>query len=295
MLKINLSDGLGDEEQDSGEETAVREPAETLEGTYEEEPEEPKKKSRNIQPPDKTRVLILLGLLAVATLFYFQKDMILGLFGGGEEPIPQVQAPPPPPPPPPPEEPPPEPDPTFVALNGISGVVPDRAWLSSVTISHDGSFDLKGISFSHAAMNTMTVSLETLGGIISKTIPPPSKSAEIVYNFSIQGKLRDIAVPEILDVIPTDTLVQLAETVKSKGADLGVTFTSLPQAGKTYTEKDLPFSLVGTFEGLKKTVALLCPDGGDVKVYRIVISPDAPGRSFDRVKAAFALRKTSSI
>ena len=294
MLKINLSDGHGDEKKNSGEETLVREQAVTMEGSNEEEPEKPKKKSRRIQPPDKTRILILLGLLVIATLFYFQKEMILGLLGGGNEPLPQVQAPPPPSPPPPQpvEEPPAEPDPTFVALNGISGVVPERAWLSSVTILHDGSFDLKGISFSHAAMNTMAASLETLGVIASKTIPPSSKSAETVYNFRVQGKLRDIAAP---DAIPTDVLVQLSETVKSRGADLGVKFSSLPKAGKTYTEEDLPFSLVGSFEGLKKTVALLCPDGGDVKVYRIIISPAAPGRAFDRVKAAFALRKTSSI
>jgi len=302
MLKINLSDELKDKSEETADETFAETAdetvsdrgAETINDSYEEASEEIVKKT--VSRRNQTRLFILLAVLALSALVYFQKDTILGLFRGKEEILETVAAPPPPSPSPPePDVVPEEPDPTFVALSGISEVVPARVWLSSTVIMYDGTFEIKGIAFSHAAVNSMIASLGNAGEIKSWAVPKKSKSSESVYNFTISGVFSDIAVPEILDIIPADKLVPIADAVNSRSKEYGVSFTRMPKTGQTYAERDLPFVLEGSYEGLKKVISALCPEGGDVKVYRLVINPASPGRAFDRIRASFALRTVSSI
>lgn len=300
MLKINLSDELKDKSEETADETSAETAgetvadsgAETVSDSYNEASEEIAEKT--VSRRNQTRPLILLAVLALSALVYFQKDTILGLFGSKEEIIETITAPPPPPPPET-EVVPEEPDPTFVALSGISEVVPARIWLSSTVIMYDGSFEIKGIAFLHEAVNSMIASLGKAGEIKSWAVPKKSNSSESVYNFTISGVFSNITVPEILDIIPADKLVPLADAVNSRSKEYGVSFTRMPKTGQTYTERDLPFVLEGSYEGLKKVIAALCPEGGDVKVYRLVINPASPGRAFDRIRASFALRTVSSI
>ena len=312
MLKINLSDEEGGGEKTPEEqktiikkqentpvEAAPEEPAEVSE---EKPAKEPKVKEKKPGGPKFTvgkidrRTLVLLLLLATVAAVYLNRDMIMGLTGGGE-PVETVQAPPPPPPPPQPEpEPAPtEPDPAFVALNAIGGTMPARVWLSNVSMRYDGTYSIKGIGFTHDAVLGFIDGLSKIGTVSSQTVPPKQQSAEAVYNFSVIGTLGGISVPEILDLIPVDRLTQRAGPLKDRAAEYGVTFTSLPAVGKTLGENDLPFSLVGSYEGLKKVIGDLCPEGGNVRVYHMVISPAAPGRVFDRVSSSFSIRTASSI
>ena len=293
MLKINLSDELKDKSEETADETVADSGADTVSDSYEEASEEIVEKSESRR--NQVRPLILLAVLALSALVYFQKDTILGLFEGKEEIIEIVAAPPPPPPPPGLEVVPEEPDPTFVALSGISEVIPAKVWLSSTVIMYDGSFEIKGIAFSHAAVNSMIASLGNAGEVKSWAVPKLSKSSEAVYNFTISGVFSDITIPEILDIIPADKLVPMVDAVNSRSKEYGVSFTRMPKTGQTYTERDLPFVLEGSYDGLKKVIAALCPEGGDVKVYRLVINPSSPGRAFDRIRASFALRTVSSI
>ncbi|MBT4485271.1 MAG: PilN domain-containing protein [Candidatus Latescibacteria bacterium] len=291
MLKINLSDK--EEVSPAADEEAADQ---TLSGETQEQPLEGVEKvvRKTKKTINHTRPLVMLLLLALVALVYFRKDEFLSLLGGKQEEIVQVEAPPPPPPPEP-EVVAEEPDPTFVVLNGLSETVPVKVWLSSAVIMFDGSYEIKGIAFSHAAINTMITSLEPKGNINSKLIPKKAGTPEAVYNFAVSGKLNEINVPEILDIIPTNNLVALADGIKGRSEEFGVRFTRLPESGKTYSEKDIPFSLEGSYEGLKKVIAELCPEGDNVKVYRLIISPSSPGRAFDYIKASFSLRTVSSI
>ena len=167
--------------------------------------------------------------------------------------------------------------------------------MSSTVIMYDGTYEIKGIAFSHAAINSMITSLKRTGKVTSQHIPKKSKSSETVYNFSISGVLSDITVPEILDVIPADKLVTLADEVKGRSREYGVTFTRLPKSGETYSEKALPFLLEGSYEGLERVIDELYSAGSDVKVYRLIINPASPGKAFGMIKAAFSLRTVSSI
>jgi len=297
MLKINLSDEQDDSRNENNavpEETAAESSdAETISAAREEPQEEtvePVKPRGNRAP-----ILVLVALIAAVVLVYTQKDTILGLFSTEEEPVEQVTSPPPPVAQPEPEPEPEEPDPTFVALNSISDAVPPRVWLSSMVIMYDGGYEIKGMAFSHNAILTLAGTLEKQGALTTRGIPKKAKSSETVYSFTLAGKLGSIAVPEILDAIGADRLVPLAESIKTKGKDYNVTFLRLPKPGQEYTEKDLPFSLEGSYGGLKQVVADLCPEGGDTKVYRIIVSPAAPGRVFDKVRASFSLRTVSAI
>lgn len=294
MLKINLSDEEGKKKEiQEKEETLVQPtgeiPAKTVSEKLVGGPVEEKKK-RGVPSP---LLIILLLIIAIAAVVYFQRDKILSLLPKRAEKVEPVPAPPPPPPEP--EIAPKEPDPTFVALNKISEIIPRRVWISSAIIKYDGTYEIKGIAFSHSAAGSLGDALGGIGNVTAKNIPKKSKLSETVYNFSVNGAINDINVPEILDMIPTDDLVALAEPVVDKSKEFEVKFNRLPKSGQSYSDKDLPFVLEGSYEGLKKVIAELCPVDGDIRVYQIVILPATTGRPFDKVKASFSLRTISSI
>ncbi len=294
MLKINLSDREGDEKKSQGEEETLVQPTEEIPAeTVSEELVEglgEEKKKRGIPSP---LLIILLLIIAIAAVVYFQRDKILSLLPKKAEivePVPAL-----PPPTPEPEVAPKEPDPTFVALNKISEIIPQRVWLSSAVINFDGTYEVRGIAFSHSAAVSMGEALGGIGNVSVKDIPKKSESSETVYNFSASGAISSMNVPEILDVIPTDNLVALAEPVVNQSKEFEIKFNRLPESGQLYSDKDLPFVLEGPYEELKKVIAELCPADGDIRVYRIVILPADAGRFFDRVRASFSLRTISSI
>lgn len=294
MLKINLS-GEQDNKEETGDNAVIQSNADTMAEPLKETSDKKTKNQKTKSSGSQTRSLVLLVILAIVALVYFKKDMILSLFSGKPQVVEPVMAPPPPPPQPESEPVPKEPDPTFVVLNGIGEAVPQKVWLSSLVVMYDGTYEIKGIAFSHESINTLIASLGTLGKITSQSVPKETKLSETVYNFSVNGVFSNINVPEILDMIPTDNLISMAGGVTGKSSEIGVSFTGIPKSGQTYTEKDLPFAVEGSFEGLKKVVAELCPEGGDVKIYRLVIIPASPGRAFDKIKASFSLRTKSSV
>jgi len=293
MLKINLSDRNGEKKKAEGEENVTGEVTEELSG--EEHVTEKLtdtivagKKRSSIGSP---LLIIILLIVAVALTAYYKKDVIMSLLYKE----PEIVEPLPPPPPPPEPEVTVEPDPIFIALNRVSEVVPQKLWFTSVIIKNDGTYSIKGISFAHASMNDLLGGLGTIGNVADKTIPGKSKSSETVYNFTVSGTLSDVSVSEILDVIPVDDLVALAEPVVNRSKEFGVQFKSVPRAGQTYSENDYPFVLEGSYEGLKKVIAELCPDDANFRVYQMVILPASTGTPYDKVKASFSLRTTSSI
>ena len=113
--------------------------------------------------------------------------------------------------------------------------------------------------------------------------------------FTLTGALGDVAVPEVLDPIPGDTLTALAASIETRADDYGVSFIRLPKAGESYGERVLPFALEGSYDGLRRVVGDLCPEGSDYRVYRLSILPVAGSQTFDRVSAAFSLRTVSAI
>jgi len=245
---------------------------------------------------NRKRQRVLLGILLIVALGaagYIYKDKIMSYIPK-KAPVVEPIAPPPPPKPKPVEEK-KEPDPAFVLLNRLGDSVAPRVWLTSAVIKYDGSYQITGMAFSYKSMTDMVSSLEGTGSVTSRTVPPQLKSAETVYNFSVGGTLSNVKVPEVLDAIPTDNLVAAAETVKNREKEFGIKFTKLPKAGAAYTDNDAPFSLEGSYAGLKSVVGILCPEGGDVRIFNLKISPSTPGRGFDRVKASFSLKSTSSI
>ena len=241
-------------------------------------------------------LLILLLIVLIGSIGYLKKDSIMGLFQK-EKPVVQEAPPAPlqPEPEPVPEPVKTEPDPTFVVLNRIGDAVPDRLWLTSAVIMYDGSYDISGIAFTHDSMNTLVGGLGSNGNVAASSIPGKSKSAETVYRFTIDGKIDDISVPDILDNIPVADLVKASAGFKDRSADFDLTFVRLPENGRTYDDEAMPFAVTGSYKGLKELIGELCPEGGDRRIYRIVIAPSRPGRSFDRVEASFSIKTVSTL
>ncbi len=277
MLKINLSDKQGKKTKETG--------AETVAEKIVKEPAGQKKKSAARSP----LVLVFL-IVAIAAAIYMQKDRILSLF-----PKKVVVQPVPAPLLSEPEVAQKEPDPVFATLNKIGEIMPPMVWLSSVNIKYDGTYEIRGIAFSYSAADSMGNALGGIGNVTAKNIPQKSKSLETVYNLSASGTITGLKIPEILDVMPTDNIVALAEKVVTNSKEYGVNFIRRPESGQLYGENDLPFVLEGSYDGLKKVIADLCPEGGDTRVYQIAILPAITGRLFDRVRASFSLRTISSI
>lgn len=305
MMKINLSGDKDDNNDDQNEENVadsenptVSDAVTALTSVIEDEPDEETLNAgegKSKLPKMSTPLLAGLLVILVVAVGFLQRDFILGLFTR-EAPVIETVAPPPPPPPPPePEVVESEPDPAFIALNSISESITPRLWLTSTVIKYDGSYELKGMAFNHKSITDMAALLANMGTISKKSIPGKMKSAETVYRFSIDGVIRDITVPEILDNIPVDQLAAAANTIKGSEKDLGIKFSRLPQSGHSYTDKDMPFSLEGSYEGLKQVIGVLCPENGNNRVFRITIAPSSPGRSFDKIQASFSIKTISSI
>ena len=296
MLKINLSDREGNKKDEREiEETVVQPTTKVSKQSADEELVEESVKEKKKISPRTLYLFVVLLVAAAAALVFFQKDMILSLLPKRAE---KVVSPPAPAPPPPEVEPavvPEEPDPIFVALNRISEVIPEKVWLSTAIINYNGSYEIKGIAFTHSAMDSLADALGAIGNVSGKVIPPKSKSSENVYNFSVSGTINDINVPEILDIIPTDGLISLVDPVIKRGKELEVKFNNIPKSGQSYSDKDLPFALEGSYENLKNIIAELCPVNGDIRIYRIVILPATTGLPYDKIKASFSLRTISSI
>jgi len=295
MLKINLSDRRGNEKNERESEDTVVQPTVEIseQSTDEKTVEKSVKEKKKISPRTLYLVVILLVAVAAALVFY-QKDMILSLLPKKAEKAVSLPAQTPVPPevePVVPEE----PDPIFVALNRISEVIPEKVWLSTAIINYNGSYEINGIAFTHSAMGALADALGAIGSMSERIIPAKSKSSETVYNFSIRGAISDINVPEILDIIPTDGLISLVDPIVKRSKELEVKFNNIPKTGQSYSDKDLPFALEGSYESLKNVISELCPVNGDIRIYRIVILPATPGITYDKVKASFSLRTVSSI
>ncbi|MCE5248910.1 PilN domain-containing protein [bacterium] len=292
MMKINLS---GEQDNKKNSQTTVAQspgeaaPLSQPPPVEEEKPEIIVKERKKVPTP----LLIVLLIVLVAAGGYLKRDFIMSLIPK-KSPVVEPVAPPPPPPPKK-EVVEKEPDPTFVVLNRIAEAVPPRLWLTSAVIKSDGTYQIKGFSFSYQPMTDMVSALEGKGTVAAKNIPAMSKSSETVYQFGIDGNIAGIKTPEILDNVPTDDLVAAANTVKGSEKEFGVKFSRLPKSGQTYTDKDVPFTLEGSYEGLKKVISVLCPEGGKTRVFNLMITPSAPGGSFDRVKASFSLKQVSAI
>ena len=293
MMKINLS---GDKEGKKSNKTPVAFSASEGATLKQKVPEELLAEEKNDQKSKKSSLPLLMVLLIVliAAVVYLKRDFIVS-FLPKKSPVIQPVATPPPAPPPKVEVVEAEPDPTFVAMSKIAGAVTPRLWLTSALIKYDGTYQVRGIAFSYKSMNDMVAALEGIGTVTAKTIPGQSKSPETVYQFSVDGNIAGIKPPEILDVIPTGDLVADARTAAAHEKEFGIRFSRVPQAGRTYTDKDMPFTLEGPYEGLKKVISLLCPEDGKTRVFSLTIVPSSPGRTFDRVRASFSLKRVSAI
>ena len=305
MLKINLSDQDGVQDPDLDEDVAF--PDVDDDTTVIEMPDAPEVSETPEMPPPEQKgektparhtvspalmIVLLVTLIAVAA--YLNRGFIMSLLPEKTEPVVVVEAPP--------VEPEPvveavgsEPDPTFVLLNTISDVVPPRVWLTEVVLRYDGTYDIKGMSFTHEAMSVLNGGLAAIGTVTDSYFPRKTDSAETIYRFSVSGKVADFVAPDILDIIPGNILAPFSAPVIEKSGGMGITFTGAPESGKTYGEADMPFALQGSFAGLKQVIGAFCDSDPDVRVYQLVIVPDGVGLPFDKVDATFSLRIRSSI
>ncbi len=185
-------------------------------------------------------------------------------------------------------------DPVLAALTGISTATPPRVWLTSASARSDGGYDLKGMSFSHEAMQAYAAALERRGTITAREIPAEAKAPDTVYTFHLSGKLNDLRVPEILDALPANRLYALGDSLRAMRKDVDIVVVRLPKTGKAYAESELPFELEGPYSGLQRTLDGFLLNRG-VVIDRISIHPAASGKQFNRVRASFSLRRVSSI
>ena len=185
-------------------------------------------------------------------------------------------------------------DPVLSALAGISKVTPPRVWLTSESASSDGVYELKGMSFSHEALQSFASILERKGTITRRDIPAAAKNPEAVYTFHISGKLNDIKTTEILDALPANRLCALGDSLRLMRMEADIQIVRLPKVGKAYAESELPFELEGSYPGLQRTLENFLSKRGIV-IDRIFVHPAASGKQFNRVRVSFSLRTISSI
>ena len=205
MLKINLSDGeskkknAGPEEDFQASETSGEIP-----GNPPAPPSKKNKKKGDSSSPKKPNNLLLVILLAVLffAICYLQKDFLQKYLPDiskltkktpekivhepkKSQPVETTEARP-------------ESDsvtshfdPVFDSLSKINEAMPAKIWLSSLEISYDGSFSLNAVSFDYKTIANFIKSLGDLAEITSQKIPSASKSAEAVYNFTVNGKIKN--------------------------------------------------------------------------------------------------------
>jgi hypothetical protein len=185
-------------------------------------------------------------------------------------------------------------DPVLAALDRLSGATPSHIWLTEAAVLADGTYEIKGMSFFYAAMDSFVTVLENIGSVTGKDIPKASKSPDTVYTFTVSGKLSVIKIPEILDVIPPGTLISLGDSLKFLAEREGAVAVKLPKTGQTVLDNDLPFEVEGSYSGLKKMLGGLTFNSKN-RIYRLVIHPAGTGKTLNRIKASFSLRTASSI
>lgn len=262
-------------------------------------------------------MLAVILIAAAAVGVFTQKDRISGLFARKPAPVqhPAQKQPAPPAPAPEPAAPSdstarsasvPAPssrevpqkaaaaDPALASLGRINGGAPARVWLTSVTVSSDGSYELQGMSFSHDAMKSFAANLKALGTVTSEAIPAVAAVPDTAYTFGVAGKLSGIKALGILEAIPPAQLAALGDSLKTTGKPAGVAFVRLPGANAAYGDADLPFEAEGAY-GLIETMLGELTGKGRLAVHCIRVSPAASGRQLNRVRAEFSLRAVSSL
>jgi hypothetical protein len=167
-------------------------------------------------------------------------------------------------------------------------------WLTAITVTSEGAYNLKGMSFSHGAMTSFASALSSAGTVASSNLPARVASPEYIYSFAVAGKLSGIASPGVLDVIPPDSLAGIGVALKEKSQSLGVTFVRLPRANAKYGETDLPFEAAGTYEAVISLISGLTASG-KIAANRISVNPAVSGGSFNRIRAGFSLRSVSAL
>jgi hypothetical protein len=261
-----------------------------------EEKGERRSESSKRKPLTLTALIPLIILLA--GIIYVQRDILLPYFMPyftrfipTEEPAPVT--PPAPVASPAEQAPVPAPpvDPALTMLRTIDGSVPPLAWLSSVGVSSDGAYELRGIAFTSGAIDSFATALAVVGNV---TVTGRTRIGNTI-GFAIEGDVNEIEVPELLDPLPGDVLAALADTLRANADTFGVRFTRLPAPGETYTEQDLPFVLLGSYASLEQVIAAIARDGGKYRVNKLVVRPASGAKGFDRVTAAFSLRAESAI
>ncbi len=185
-------------------------------------------------------------------------------------------------------------DAALSALGALNRATPPRVWLTSVTVTSEGAYELKGMSFSHEAMASFAQALSSAGTVALSNLPARVASPEHVYSFSVTGKLGGMASPGVLDTIPPDRLAALGDSLKTQSRTLGVAFVRLPRANAKYEESDLPFEASGTYEAVISMIRGLTASG-KIAVHRISVNPAVTGGSFDRIRAGFSLRSVSAL
>lgn len=185
-------------------------------------------------------------------------------------------------------------DQVLATLDRIGEAAPSHVWLTEAEVRVNGVYDIKGMSFSYAAMDSFVTALESIGSVTGKDIPKVSKSPDAVYIFSVSGKLSGAKTSEILDVIPPGTLASLGDSLKFLAEREGSVALKLPKTGQTIQDDDLPFQVEGSYSGMKKMLGGLTANSKN-RIYLLVIRPAGNGGGFNRIRASFSLRTVSSI
>ncbi len=301
MLKINLSE-VSRETRQNPADIPAPEPRPEPKPAAAPRPD-PKTKAKPAAPAPArqrgrgvwTAVAVIFLLAIFGAGIYFSRDSVVAFFAGEPEAtLPQAVAPAPAPTSAPAAAA-PAPEPVFTLLSSLSEVIPPRVWLTTLILRYDGSYELQGMAFAYPVMAVLDSALISLGAVTSRAYPPRSSSAETIYRFSVSGKAKGFAVPDILDLIPADTLAAYAAPVIKTSGKTGVTFAGAPQPGRTYRDQDLPFALVGSFAGVRQVIGDLYANDADIRVFQLEITPSEIGQPYDRVRARFSLRTKSSI
>ena len=303
MLKINLSENSQDTRQKPADiPSPDSRPKSEAAAAPRPEPKPKAKPAASVPPRQRGRgiwtgfaVVFLLAIFGAG--IYLSWDSFAAFFAGGPEaPLPQAVVPiSTPAPAPAAVVQAPAPEPVFALLSTLSEIIPPRVWLTNLILRFDGSYELQGMAFAYPVMAVLDSALVSLGTVTSRAYPPRSSSAETIYRFTVSGKAKGFTVPDILDLIPADTLAAYAAPVIKTSGQTGVTFAGAPQPGRTYREQDLPFSLVGSFAAVQQVIGGLCANDADIRVYQLEITPSEIGRPYDQVRARFSLRTKSSI
>jgi hypothetical protein len=184
-------------------------------------------------------------------------------------------------------------DPVLAALDRLSKSTPYHVWLTEAAVAADGSYDIRGMSFFTSSIDSLASGLDNTGSVIARDIPKPSNLPDKKYYFKISGKMSGIKITNNLAVIPLEMLISMGDSLKSiaeRGCAISV---KLPKKGQDVRDDDLPFVVEGSFSGLQKMLRELTLDSR-YRIHRLLIRPAGNGKTFNRVRASFSLRTSSS-